>query len=184
MKFEILMSTYNGEKYLREQLDSILAQTNVNVHITIRDDGSSDGTADILDDYQEKYPNKITVYSKGNIRKGYAKSFIELLKLAIPDADYYAFADQDDVWLPEKCYVAAKKLEKCSNEVKLYVCAVKNCDAELNLLSVNQFNQSRVSLKSDFARHRFPGCAMVFSSLLKDISIDIANDYEGGGAIT
>lgn len=177
MKFEILMSTYNGEKYLREQLDSILAQTNVDVHITIRDDGSSDGTANILDEYQEKYLNKITVYSKGNVRKGYAKSFIELISLAIPDADYYAFADQDDVWLPEKCCMAVKKLEKCSNPVKLYVCAIKNCDAELNLLSVNHFNKSRISLKSDFARHRFPGCAMVFSPALKKLVINVANGY-------
>lgn len=175
MKFEILMSTYNGEKYLSEQIDSILSQVDIDVHITIRDDGSSDNTIDILKQYQAEYPDLITVYCKDNV--GYAKSFIELLSLAIPDADYYAFSDQDDIWLSEKCFMASKKLEECKDEFKLYVSAVKNCDAELNLISVNQFNKNANSLKSDFARHRFPGCVMAFNSTIKDTALKMINNY-------
>ena len=169
------MSTYNGEKYLKEQLESILSQINVDVHITIRDDGSSDNTISILEQYQTKYTDRIKIYCKDNV--GYAKSFIELLSLAISDADYYAFSDQDDVWLPEKCFMASKKLEECKDKFKLYVSSVKNCDSQLNLISINRFNKNTSSLKSDFSRHRFPGCAMVFSTAVKDAAINMVSDY-------
>ena len=92
------MSTYNGEKYLREQIDSILKQTQVDAQLIVRDDGSSDGTVRILEEYSRNYPN-VSFYQGTNV--GVGKSFLELLKNA-PQADYYSFADQDDVWLEDK----------------------------------------------------------------------------------
>lgn len=115
-KVVILVSTYNGEKYLAEQLDSIIAQKGVNIEIMVRDDGSTDETIKILDDYKKR--GFLDWYTGENI--GSAKSFLDLLKNA-PDANYYAFSDQDDVWLPEKINKAVTVLEsKDYDGPKLY----------------------------------------------------------------
>lgn len=86
---QVVMSTYNGEKYLKEQIDSILSQEGVDVRLYIRDDGSSDRTTDILASYQEHKNVKI---EKGN-NLGFAKSFLTALD-ECDEADYYAFSDQ------------------------------------------------------------------------------------------
>ena len=108
-KVQILMSTYYGEKYLREQLDSIIKQTYPLINILIRDDGSSDGTLSILKEYAGKYDH-VTYYEGENI--GVIQSFLQLLKESDANVNYYAFADQDDVWLPEKIVRAVEKLEE------------------------------------------------------------------------
>ena len=106
----VLMSTYNGEKYLREQIDSILNQKNVDVKLLIRDDGSKDSTVNIIREYQKNTSNKVELYpSDKNI--GFAESFWELL-LNAPVCDYYAFSDQDDFWLKDKLITAISYLEK------------------------------------------------------------------------
>lgn len=109
-KVVVLISTYNGEKYLKEQLDSILNQTYKNIEIVIRDDGSKDGTINLIKEYQQKYEN-ITLKEGTNI--GFIKSFFQLLNLA--NADYYAYCDQDDIWLENKIELAVKELEKTDN---------------------------------------------------------------------
>ena len=88
-KVAVIMSTYNGEKFIREQLDSILNQSYKNIDLIVRDDGSKDKTVEIIKEYQEKHKN-IKLYEGQNL--GFVKSFFELLKLA--DADYYAYADR------------------------------------------------------------------------------------------
>ena len=89
-KVQVLLSTYNGEKYLKEQLDSIIAQKGVDVHILARDDGSKDDTIKILEGYEN-----IDIIKGSNI--GVCKSFFELINKS-GEYDYYSFADQDDVW--------------------------------------------------------------------------------------
>ncbi|MBO5372906.1 MAG: glycosyltransferase family 2 protein [Lachnospiraceae bacterium] len=107
-KVQILMSTYNGEEYIREQLESILAQNYPDVDILIRDDGSKDDTFVILKEYEETHSN-IRAYQGENV--GVNKSFFELLKKSNPNAGYIGFCDQDDYWLPEKIERAVEKLE-------------------------------------------------------------------------
>lgn len=94
----VVMSTYNGEKYIEVQLDSLLKQNDVNLTIFIRDDGSTDHTSEILNHYSQKY-NNIIVSLEKNI--GFKKSFLKALKDA-PESDYYGFCDQDDYWFPNK----------------------------------------------------------------------------------
>ena len=77
-KVAVLMSTYNGETYLEEQINSILKQKNIDVELIIRDDGSTDNTVAIIEEYMDIYDN-ITFF-KGN-NKGYANSFLSLLKI-------------------------------------------------------------------------------------------------------
>ena len=90
---QILLSSYNGEKYISRQIDSILRQKDVEIHLLIRDDGSTDGTRAIIKEYEKKYPANVEVVFGENM--GWKKSFFTLLRLA-GDYDYYAFADQDD----------------------------------------------------------------------------------------
>ena len=89
-KVVILLSTYNGEKYLREQIDSILNQSYQNFELVVRDDGSKDSTVEIVKEYMEKSDKEITLMVGKNL--GFIKSFFELLKHS--DADYFSFADQ------------------------------------------------------------------------------------------
>lgn len=111
-KVAVVMSTYNGERFIREQLDSILNQTYKNIEIIVRDDGSKDGTVQVVKEYMQKYSN-ITLHEGKNL--GFIKSFFELLKLV--DADYYSYADQDDVWIENKIELAVNSLNKLDNSV-------------------------------------------------------------------
>lgn len=101
-QIDILLATYNGEKYLKQQIDSILSQTYSNFRLIISDDCSTDGTRKILKEYKEK-DNRITVYFQEK-NLGYVKNFEFLLKKV--ENEIYALSDQDDIWLPEK-------IEKC-----------------------------------------------------------------------
>lgn len=131
-KVQILMSTYNGEEYIREQLDSILAQNYPDVDILIRDDGSTDDTFVILKEYEEMH-NNITAYQGKNI--GVNKSFFELLRKS--NADYIGFCDQDDYWLPEKIERAVEQLEQMSGPA-LYCSAKTLVNANLEPLESQQ----------------------------------------------
>ena len=116
----VLMSTYNGEKYIREQLDSIFAQKDVDVRLYVRDDGSKDTTVNILKEYKKLYPIEI-IQDGENVGPG--DSFMRLVYRYAnePDIEYYAFADQDDIWLDDKMIIAIKRIEQEeSTEPTLY----------------------------------------------------------------
>ena len=126
----VLMSTYNGEKYLKTQIDSILAQQGVKVGLFVRDDGSTDHTLSILQQYANQC--KLTYYTGANLKP--ARSFMDLVVNA-PQADYYAFSDQDDYWLPNKLEHAISKLEALSTQQPcLYYGQETLVDADLNQL--------------------------------------------------
>ncbi len=102
---KVLLSSYNGADHIREQIDSILNQTWGNVKLYVRDDGSTDGTRTILREYEKE--GKLTLFTGKNV--GFIKSFLMLLRHC-GDADYFAYADQDDVWLPDKLAMAVERL--------------------------------------------------------------------------
>jgi hypothetical protein len=107
-RIEVLLATYNGESFLREQIDSVLAQESVPVTILARDDGSSDGTQAILAEYAVNAPGQFRVLQDGD-RTGTARgNFGRLLQNT--DAPYVAFCDQDDVWLPHKLRASMQQM--------------------------------------------------------------------------
>ena len=125
---DILLPTYNGEKYLREQLDSILNQTYKNIRLIISDDCSKDSTPVILEEYKNK-DNRIELYlQKENI--GVVKG-IEFL-LGKVKSDYYMLADQDDVWLPLKVEKSMESLKK--NNADLVFGDLEVVDQNLNTI--------------------------------------------------
>lgn len=126
----VLLSAYNGERYIREQIDSILSQDYPNITLYVRDDGSTDGTLSILEEYAQK--GRI-VLEKGE-NKGFIGSFFWLLVHSGP-ADYYSFSDQDDVWLPDKVSHAVEKMEtENKQEPLLYFTNYDFYDAEMNFV--------------------------------------------------
>ena len=114
-KFNILLAAYNGEKFIREQIESLLAQKceGFSLHIFVRDDGSKDGTLDILHEYENQ--GKLKLFTGEN--KGFAKNFLTLASLC-DEADYYAFCDHDDIWENFKVQKAFDALEARPEEEK------------------------------------------------------------------
>ena len=105
----VLLSSYNGETFIRDQIESILHQVgDFSLHLIIRDDGSIDCTKNIIETIAKENSN-ISIYEGKNI--GVNASFYELIKIA-PKVDYYAISDQDDIWLPEKLQIAISALEE------------------------------------------------------------------------
>ena len=131
MKACILLSTYNGEKFLAQQLDSILAQRDVEILLLVRDDGSTDGTRVILRDYASHHPN-IRLRLEDNL--GFAGSFDALLRWGHAECanqvEYFAFADQDDYWMPEKVSVAVEAIQG-KGGVWLYMSNATIADSKL-----------------------------------------------------
>lgn len=107
----VLLATYNGEKYLREQIDSIFAQEGVEIEIACSDDCSTDGTQDILKEYSEKHKNFSYYINKEN--KKFTYNFLDLFfSVKEKKFDYVAFADQDDFWLPNKLISGINKIKE------------------------------------------------------------------------
>lgn len=108
---DILLASYNGEKYIAEQIESILNQTYKNFRMLIRDDGSTDQTVQIIEKYKIKYPDKITLI-QDNVKCGSAvKNFMQLIHYS--SSEYVMFSDQDDFWLPDKIQVSLEAMQYC-----------------------------------------------------------------------
>lgn len=177
MKLIILLSTYNGEKYLRKQLDSLLEQDFKPFKILIRDDESSDNTIDIIKEYVNKY-DFIEYYTGKN--KGSGRSFWDLIVKA-EDADYYALCDQDDYWLKDKLSRAIELLKKEDQNIPLlYSSKYTLTDSELN--PTNSKVSSLYNF-SDFPHallyHSAPGCTFVFNRHARNelLKYDIDKEY-------
>lgn len=115
----ILLGTYNGERFLEAQLNSLESQTVRDWKLYVGDDGSTDATLDIIHRYQMKW-GADKIQCRAGPQKGFAQNFLSLACDPSIKADYYAFCDQDDVWLPEKLSVAIKHIAQESSPGQLY----------------------------------------------------------------
>ncbi|WP_150202625.1 glycosyltransferase family 2 protein [Streptococcus constellatus] len=145
MKVTILMSTYNGEQFLAEQIESIRQQTYTDWQLLIRDDGSKDRTREIIQDFCQK-DNRIHFVNPDSVENlGVIKSFFHLLKHQM--SDVYFFSDQDDVWLPEKVEMQLEEAIKYDDNQPLLVYTdLKVVDQELNVV-----HESMIRTQSDHA---------------------------------
>lgn len=163
----VLLSTYNGEKYLAEQLDSILSQRDISLRVLIRDDGSNDNTINIIRQYNAK-DNRIEYYVGDNL--GPAQSFLDLLNNA-PHADYYSFSDQDDFWDSDKLSIAVSQLDKLdSNKPGLYYSNLRIVDESLSFYRYSHSAKIVPKTKYSSLVESLPtGCTMVFNACAEEL---------------
>jgi len=184
----ILLSTYNGENYLSEQLDSIIAQTHSNWLLLIRDDLSTDNTSKIIAEYENKDSriNLIRKISGNNI--GANASFSILLDYALKntDSNYFMFCDQDDVWFPNKIELSLNKLlqheSPATNHQPLLIFTDKFItDRNLNKLSKSYYKYQRIqtdkiALNQQLLQNVPTACTMIFNRTLAELANSIPQE--------
>ncbi|MDO4607823.1 MAG: glycosyltransferase family 2 protein [Clostridia bacterium] len=180
----VLLAVYNGEKYLSEQIDSLLNQTADEIKIIIRDDGSTDSSANIIKKYVEKYPNKMQLVD-GKPTGSASKNFAELLSACDDGFDYIMFCDQDDVWLPEKIENTLKAMKKAEGENSdkpvLVHTDLKVVDGSLNTICDSFFGfqkliQDNITLPKLLVQNYVTGCTVMINRALKQKCGKIPND--------
>lgn len=147
----ILLSTYNGTAFLREQLESLRVQTHPDFFIYWRDDGSTDKTREIVRCFCQEHPefHLMECTAEKGVNLGYRRSFWTLLR-ECPKADVYAFCDQDDVWLPHKVADAVSRLLAASTNPKQPVLCTSNfkyASADLSRRTPAPFHAETIGLK-------------------------------------
>ncbi|MCL6472821.1 MAG: glycosyltransferase family 2 protein [Firmicutes bacterium] len=167
-KVQVLLSTYNGSKYLRPLLDSLLNQDYANLEILIRDDGSTDDTPGVLEEYL--HVENVRVLREKNI--GVAKSFFRLLSLSSHDADYLAFCDQDDIWESDKISRAVDMLSSYHNkEPALYFSRLKIVDEDLSFVKLSEMPQGEPSFRNALVQNIATGCTIVINAKARDLIV-------------
>lgn len=168
----VLLSTYNGERFLKTQIDSILSQQDVDVQLLVRDDGSKDSTLQILEEYQ--CAGKLTYYTGKNL--GPARSFMDLMEHA-PESHYYALADQDDYWPNDKLSIALTSLDDHRDFPSLYFCPTEPTDENLKPMGIIQGTDAIVSFGESLVYEYASGCTMVFNDHLRQILMQYTPQY-------
>lgn len=160
----VVMSTWNGVAHLREQLESILAQRRVSLSVCVRDDGSQDGTADLAESLLGQHADHLLwwMVERGE-NLGPTGSFIAATALATgANADYLSWADQDDVWMPDKLDRAVRRLTEAGADTGLYAAMTTVCD-ERGRRHVSRTRRLDTSLPAELVRHRLAGHTMLMT---------------------
>jgi glycosyltransferase involved in cell wall biosynthesis len=150
------MATFNGEKYIKEQLDSILCQLSEDDEVIISDDGSKDKTIDIVNSYKD---SRIKLFYNLNPLKGVVSNFNNAIEKS--NGNIIFLSDQDDVWLPNKVFLTVDKLKK-------YNIVVSNCsivDKNLNLIQKSYFEiqKSKQGFFKNIYKSSYLGCCLAFN---------------------
>lgn len=159
MRVAVLMSTYNGEKFIDEQVISILKQLPSEGLLMVRDDGSKDKTVEKIRRIQD---TRIQIESGENI--GFAKSFLTLLSKTPRDIEMVMFSDQDDVWLAGKIRRAWDCLSASSEQATLYCSRQLITDKNLNILEVSEKIPLQTSFYNAIAENIVTGCTAAINN--------------------
>lgn len=164
------MATYNGEKHIQEQLKSIEYQTTSNWILIVSDDGSNDSTINLLRAFQKKIGSE-KVYIKQGPKQGFAKNFLSLAVDPSIKADYYCFADQDDVWLPNKIQSAITKANQINNvEVPyLYIGRTIYTNENLDPYGMSKIIRKNLSFENALIQSVAGGNTMLFNNATKNL---------------
>ena len=169
-KIDILLATYNGSKYLHEQLDSILSQSYGNINVIIRDDGSSDNTVMIIKEYEEK-DNRVKLLNDNLGNLGFVRNFEELMKNST--SEYLMFSDQDDIWYNNKVetsYMRIKAIEESNGKswpILVHTNSkIMNYETRTKSLFISDYAKNR-SFENSFFNFFVQGSTMLINESLK-----------------
>lgn len=174
MKVSVAMAVYNGEKYIQQQIDSILLQLLPNDELIVSVDKCSDKTVEILNDIQSQ-DSRLYIF-ENKYKPGVVKNFQNALEHCSGEIIFYS--DQDDVWLPNKIDIIKKQF--CNPKIAAVIHDASLTDAELNVMAVSTFalrGGVRTSFLGNFIRLSFIGCCMAFRSEYKDVIMPIPTIY-------
>lgn len=182
----IILASYNGEKYINEQIDSIVNSYFTNWKLFIFDDGSKDKTCQIAEDYVKKYPGKIH-FIKNEKNKGVTLNFLDAINQigkinnytenVIDNKNYYMFCDQDDFWMPDKIDRTLNQMKKAENKygaesvLAVYTDAIV-VDAKLEQIhpsfhKTSKLRTDQVDLAHILMENKMIGCTIMFNEPLK-----------------
>jgi len=169
MHFAVLLATYNGETYLQEQLDSIVAQTHRDWTLWASDDGSQDGTVSILDAFSRQAEVGRTHFVRGP-QKGFAANFLSCVCNPNIKADAYAYSDQDDIWFVDKLERAKKFLVKIpANQPALYCSRTLYVDVQNNPLGLSLPYRKPTQFTNALIQNIASGNTMVFNDAARNL---------------
>lgn len=179
-KIAILMATYNGEKYICQQIDSILSQTCKDWELYIHDDGSTDNTIAAAESYVEKYPDKIHLID-GKSTGGAKYNFFYLFGQV--EAAYYMTCDQDDVWLDKKIELTYDKMLTIEDKADvpcLVYTELRVVDSELNTIAdtmseYQSLDCHKRTINQFILQNSVTGCTMMVNRALRDKMLRITN---------
>ena len=171
----ICLATYNGEKYLEKQIDSIVSQSVSSWTLFIRDDGSTDGTQKIIKKFAKKYPQKVFnlsgLHGGGNSKE----NFFTILQWVSEHKtfDYFMFSDQDDIWLPDKIALSVKAIDSDDSPCLVHT-DLKVVDKNLDTITESFIRYSNLNSQvKDFShilvQNNVTGCTMLWNKSLNDL---------------
>ena len=172
IKVQILLATHNGEKFLRQQLDSIVNQEFKSWELLIHDDGSTDNTISILNEYKNNYPSKVKILLDQKVFLSAGKNFFHLIKHRSRDANLYCLCDQDDIWHKSKLKFIIEKYKTTNNEEPVLIhsdLSLIDDKGELLEKSHNKlinYQKNLITKKKALYGNPIPGCAMSINSTL------------------
>ena len=170
MIVSVAMATYNGARFLRQQLDSLYAQTRVPDEVVVCDDCSTDGTAEILEEYRKKYG---LIYHVNDKNLGVNANFFKAISLC--HGDYISICDQDDIWLPEKIEKSLHKIRSIENDAPAVVSTKCNhIDANGDIVSKENKLKDSYGYPGTllYPQETCQGCSLLFNRKLADYVLD------------
>ncbi len=172
----IVMATYNGEKYIAEQIESLLKQNYKNWTLTLHDDNSSDKTIEIIRTYQQLYPEKIKFIDDEISFGGAKENFSFLLDQLDENVEYLMFCDQDDYWLEDKVFLTLQKMLEVEGENKkspvLIHTDLKVVNSKLDILSESMIKFQKLNIEYQYKLKKIAmeniltGCTMMLNKAL------------------
>ena len=169
----VCIATYNGEKYLRSQLDSIIKQLSDKDEIVISDDGSSDSTIDIITEYHMRFKN--IVFLNGP-RKGVVKNFENAFQHA--RGDYIFFSDQDDVWTDKKVETVMACFRQTGCDLVVHDAYIVDADCKIIEESFFEHRNSRKGFYQNIWKNSFLGCCMAVKKEVFRVALPFPDKIE------
>ena len=171
-KISIALTTYNGERYLREQLDSLYAQSLPVSEVVVCDDGSTDGTLSILEEYHQK---KGLIYHVNKPSLGINRNFMKAIEMC--QGDYVALCDQDDVWMPDKIEKSYQQLQQWDKVPAVVSTSKVDVNAQLQPIKIKSYGIDQRLSSSILFNTCSQGCTLLLNKRMVEVLLSLVKQH-------